>query len=244
MFFKFTLLVIGIILSGILTVVALIFGVVGLGNQKRSSRYWFIAMVLGLSLLGYCLHTLTYKVQQKVTHLVQDVEDGFKNQLEKLDTNLIHEYHQSGTHQNGVIDTLKGYVSEGVSVPESFYTYLGFRDYYRLPVAYPFSIHCIDELKNGQLFNEKFVSEFDRNDNGEIALPLTNIQSFVGDASFLLAETYTGKSRVFILYHLTTDQKQEFSTKAELMSVAIKRGYRGNSNWKTCEQYFESLTVK
>lgn len=241
MFLKFTLLVIGIIFSGILTVVALIFGVVGLGNQKKSTWYWFMTMALGLALLGYCVHTLTYKVQQKVTNLVQDVENGLNQQLGTLDTSLVKEYHQPAVRQNGILDTLRSYTG-AADVPESFYTYLGFRDYYRLPITYPFSIHCIDELKNGQLFNEKLVTDFDRNDNGEIATSLNNIQAFVADRNYLLAETYNGKRKEFVLYDLTTDRTQSFSGETELLSAALQKGYKGERHLKSCTVYFERLT--
>ena len=51
------------------------------------------------------------------------------------------------------IAKLKSYVPENVlkTVDAEFYTYAGFRDWWRFPLVYPYSICCIDTLDAGHL---------------------------------------------------------------------------------------------
>ncbi len=240
MFFKFSAFVILIAISGILTIITFIFGVIGLANAKKGMLYWFIGFALSLSLLIYSLSTVVQKVQTKIKNIGNDIEQSFQNELSENDSTLKKQYHLPQSN-NELLDTLKMYSSKNYTdVPPAFYSYLGFRDYYRLPLTYPFSIHCIDNLNEGQLYNEKLVSLFDQNDNGETALPLVNITTFTFDDSFLLAEI-NGKRKVFMIYELKSDLQTQCNSAENCMATAVKLGFKGRKEWYSCKTYYDLL---
>lgn len=240
MFFKFSIFIIAIAISGILTIITFIFGVIHLANAKKGMVYWFIGFAISLSLLIYSISTFALKVQNKIKHFGNNLEQSFQNELSKSDSTLKKQYHLPQSN-NQLLDTLKTYSSKNdADVPTAFYSYLGFRDYYRLPLTYPFSIHCIDDLKEGHLYNEKLVSQFDQNDNGETALGLTNITAFTFDDSFLLAEL-NGKRKVFVIYELKTDWQTICTSSENCLATAVKLGFKGRKEWYSCQTYYDLL---
>ncbi len=240
MFFKFSLLLIVIILSGIFTVVALIFAVIYLAGKKNGRWGWLIGFCISFVVLLYSLHAMTSGVQDAVSDVGRTIEKSFDQSLSQLDSTGSNAYHKPTT-SNSLLDSLRNFSDLDSEIPDGFFNYFGFRDYYRLPLTYPFSIHCIDELDNGQLYNEKFVTEFDRNDNGETALNLTEIHAFLLDKNYLVAELKTARN-TFVIYYFSSDKQEVYQTKAQVVERLQQLNFRGNTNWKTCKDYFEKLT--
>jgi hypothetical protein len=240
MFFKFSLLFIVIILSGLFTVVALIFSVIYLAGKKNGSWSWLIGFCISFSVLLYSLHAMTTGVQEAVTDVGRSIEKSIDQSLSQLDSTDNNAYHKP-TASNSLLDSLRLFSNTDSEIPESFFSYFGFRDYYRLPLTYPFSIHCIDELDNGQLYNEKFVTEFDRNDNGETALNLSEIYAFLVDKNYLVAELKTARN-TFVIYYFSSDKQEVYQTKSQVLTRLKQLNFKGDENWKTCKIYFEGLT--
>jgi hypothetical protein len=128
-------------------------------------------------------------------------------------------------------------------ISSAFYHYLGFRDYYRLPLVYPYSIHCMETPSKGDLYNEKNVLKFDENDNGEEDCRLYSIVEFAFNSKMLLARAETEEKKVkkekFALYDFETGKKMEFEKKDEMLSFAKKLGYGESIQFYTPERYLE-----
>jgi hypothetical protein len=191
MFFKFTLLLIAA-----MTVLCLIFMVIALVSKKKSRWGWMVGFCLSSFLLFYSIHTMTRKVTNTLTDVGRSIEASVENSLQQIDSSSKAGYHQAQYATHTFLDSLKVLAKENgdSDIPEAFYTYWGFRDYYRLPITFPFSLHCVDDLDNAQLYNEKWVTDFDRNDNGETALSLSGIHAFAFDKRYLLAELHRSVS--------------------------------------------------
>ncbi|MDB5282020.1 MAG: hypothetical protein JWO06_1095 [Bacteroidota bacterium] len=68
-----------------------------------------------------------------------------------------HSPAQTKIESHHFIDTLKTYeplIYKG-KVPDDFYTYYGFRDWWRFPLVYPYTITCIDVLDYGTIVSDK-----------------------------------------------------------------------------------------
>ena len=144
---------------------------------------------------------------------------------------------------NNHLQKLKSYDADSITVPNQFYTYLGFESYYRFPLRYPYSIHCSPFRDNGELYNEKNVIQFDINDNGESTTNILNISKLTLDKNYLLLEqsiTSTRSNKIekkYILFSFNTAQKEEAFSEKELFKLAKNKGFKGSNSLMTIEEY-------
>jgi hypothetical protein len=244
MFLKAALLIILGILCLILTVVALIFSVIGFANNKQNKYVWLTTFLCGLIGLAVCI----FMFVRKAVNTVQNMTENAFGQFQKYGDSLAN-IESIDTHQanniSAQITLLKSYLPENSSgnEPEQFYTYLGFKDYYRYPLRYPYSIHCMGSQDNGELFNENNVSRFDENDNGEIYAGLNTISKIAFDKTYLLVEQVTTSTRTdkminhYVLYNLDTQHKEETTSLTKLIVLAKEKGYKGPDTLMTMEEY-------
>ena len=247
LFLNAALLIIGGILCLILTVVALIFGVISFSNNKPSKFIWLTTFLAGLTGLIICIVLFVRKAVNAVENLTKNAVSQFDNYSDSLtdymnSTSLDkHQVSNSSEH----IKLLKSYLPANSvnNEPEEFYTYLGFKDYTRYPLRYPFSIHCMYSPENGELYNEINVSRFDENDNGEIYSGIGNINKIAFDNSYLLIEQSLSSTRTdkiinhYILFNLNTEKKEEATSFSKLLQMAKEKGYAGSDTLMTLEQY-------
>lgn len=244
MFFTAALLIgLGIICL-IMTVLSLIFGIIAFANNKQGKYIWLTIFLCSIIGLVICIFTFVRKTISAVENFSENAFGQFENfgdslsKLESIDT-----HQANGTSEQ--ITLLKSYLPENVvgNEPEQFYTYLGFRDYYRFPLRFPYSIHCLDTPDNGELYNEANVGRFDENDNGEIYSGISNIHKIAFDKSFLLIEQAVTSTRTdkiiyhYILYNLDTEKKEEAPSLTKLIQLAKEKGYSGADTLITVEQY-------
>lgn len=244
MFVKAALLFIIGILCLILTVVSLIFGVIAFANNKQSKYIWlttFLCSVVGLVLSIFMFVRKAVNTVQNFTENAIGQIENFGDSLSKIES---IDTHQASATSSQIL-LLKSYLPENTSGNESeqFYTYLGFKDYYRYPLRYPYSIHCMYTKDNGELYNESNVGRFDENDNGEIYAGLSNINKIAFDKSYLLVEQAITSTRTdkiinhYILYSLDTEKKEETTSLSKLLQLAKEKGYTGPDTLMTLEQY-------
>lgn len=244
MFFTAALLIgLGIICL-IMTVLSLIFGIIAFANNKQGKYIWLTTFLCSIIGLVICIFTFVRKTVNAVENFSENAFGQFENfgdslaNLESIDT---HQANGASAH----ITLLKSYLPENTlgNEPEQFYTYLGFKDYYRYPLRYPYSIHCLDTPDNGELYNEANVGRFDENDNGEIYSGISNIHKIAFDKSFLLIEQAVTSTRTdkiiyhYILYNLDTEKKEEAPSLTKLLQLAKEKGYNGPDTLMTVEQY-------
>jgi len=244
-----TALLIGLgVVCLIMTVLALIFGVIALANNKPAKFLWLTVFLSSLVGLIICI----FIVVRKAVHAVEDFAENTAEQFDTYTDSLSGHLKTSSVDRHEInpsspqIKVLKSYLPANIlnNEPETFYTYSGFKDYYRFPLRYPFSIHCMDTKDNGELYNEVNVMRFDENDNGEIFSGLSKISKIAFDKNFLLIEQEVSSTRTdkiihhYILFNFETEKKEEFSTLQKLVQAANQKGYNGPDKLMTLEQYY------
>ncbi len=249
MFFNIALLIgLGVIcLIG--TVLALIFGVIALANNKPAKFLWLTVFLCSLVGLIICI----FMVVRKAVHAVEDFTknsigqfDNYTDSLSghiEVNANDKHEISPTSTQ----VKVLKSYLSANIlnNEPEEFYTYSGFKDYYRYPLRYPFSIHCMETKDSGELYNEVNVNRFDENDNGEVFTGISNISKIAFDKNYLLIEELVSSTRTdktinhYFLFNFETEKKEEATSLSKLLQLAKEKGYTGPDSLMTLEQYHQ-----
>ena len=144
---------------------------------------------------------------------------------------------------------LKSYVSEGVlsKANPDYYAYFGFRDWWRFPLVYPYSIHTIDEVDYGCLYNEGNVKNYeDINNQKLINMDICGITHLNLDQNYLLLQVdkdsrFREENEVvkgeFILFNFNTAAAKRFVSKDELLTEAKKLGFSGKLELMTLREY-------
>ncbi len=243
MFYTAALLIgLGIICL-ILTVISLVFGVIAFANNKSNKFIWMTVFLCSIAGLLICIFTFVRKTVNAVENFTENAVGQIENMTDSLSNYQSLDMHQANSNSEN-IKLLKSYLPNPGNEPEEFYTYLGFKDYYRYPLRYPFSIHAMYGHMEGELYNETNVSRFDENDNGEIYSGISGINKFAFDKSYVLIEQAVSSTRTdkiiyhYVLFNFDTEKKEEVSSLTKLLDLAKTRGYSGPDTLMTLEQYY------
>jgi hypothetical protein len=142
------------------------------------------------------------------------------------------------------IERLKGYVAPDVleTVPPAFFTYGGFRDWWRIPLVYPYAIHCVDGLEQGSLRRHDGRTPIE-DGSGEKAVLDAPVTNFSFDGRFLLIRSRRANATQYILFEFATGTSRTFAGRDALIAEAARRGYAGDRDLLTVaeryRQYFE-----
>lgn len=243
MFFTAALLIgLGIICL-ILTVISLIFGIIAFANNKSNKFIWMTVFLCSIIGLLICIFTFVRKTVNAVENFTENTLGQLENMSDSLANYQSVDMHQASSSSENV-KLLKSYLPNAGSEPEEFYTYLGFQDYYRYPLRYPFSIHAMYGHLNGELYNEINVTRFDENDNGEIYSGISNINKIAFDKTYVLMEQAVTSTRTdktiyhYLIFNLDTEKKEEAPSLHKLFDLAKEKGYAGPDTLMTLEQYY------
>jgi hypothetical protein len=142
------------------------------------------------------------------------------------------------------IERLKGYVAPDVleTVPPAFLTYGGFRDWWRIPLVYPYAIHCVDGLQQGSLRRHDGRTPIE-DGSGEKAVLDAPVTNFSFDGRFLLIRSQQANTTQYVLFEFATGTSRTFAGREALIAEAARRGYAGDRDLLTVDeryrQYFE-----
>ncbi|MDR2951358.1 MAG: hypothetical protein LBV71_19395 [Prevotella sp.] len=137
------------------------------------------------------------------------------------------------------MDSIKSLQPVDRIIPETYFTYAGLRDYYRMPLVYPFSMSTIDVLDYGTINDESGIKHIAKDaDKGKQLFG--GITSFTFDKRLLMAkvESYSGNEIKYILLDFNTGQKEEFYTEPELKEKAAALGFDISKAWMTVKEYY------
>lgn len=244
MFLNAALLIGLAIICLIVTIIALIFGVIAFANSKSNKFIWLTVFLVSLISLIICIVLIVKKTVNAVENFTENTVGQFENFADSLNSYQSVDQHISNS-SSSQITLLKSYLPSNTvgNEPEEFYTYLGFKDYYRYPLRYPFSIHCMYTHDTGELYNEINVQRFDENDNGEMYSGIDNIHKIAFDKTYVLIEQAVTSTRTdkiinhYILFDFDTEKKEEVKSFQKLLELAKQKGYVGPDTLMTLEQY-------
>jgi hypothetical protein len=244
------ILIIAIVIFALLTVLSIVFSIIYFASSKKGRFIWLSSFFICLIGLISSVYILTNSVVNKISSVSHSFENSFRNNTsnpyDTLDTNVYKPYSTTDEANNQQISFLKSIEPENYknNIASQFYSYLGFRDYYRLPLRYPFSLHCIDSLGNASLFNELEVIKFDESNNGEIDAELYNITEFTFDRNILLAkhqDKNDASKYLYVIYNFENGKLDEYPDLKRLILAATKQNFSRSFKFYTCKKYFESF---
>lgn len=225
-------LVLGIILSGLLLLISVIFLIVNWSKLKSRNIWLSLTIISFISLtglIGYTIYSVITSAKTGWSKMIDSV-DSYNNTYKDTRLYLLDE-----DSPNEQIELLKSYHSDSLNkeIPNEFYTDFGYSDDYRFPLRYPYSIHYSYDLDNGYLKKiEKSTQKY---------LELTAIKRFDFDQNYFLAESQSyveGESKMdYLLYHFDIDEIERFATLRELSNRASELNYSKNLELKDGDEY-------
>jgi len=125
--------------------------------------------------------------------------------------------------------------NETEEIPSDFYTYTGFRDWWRWPLVYPYSIYSIDtKYSKGILYDESAQESIkDPNNSGYSFSKLSAIEEFSFDCNFLLVKNESK----YYLFSFNTQEIEISQDEKGLFNKAKQAGYSGEKELMDLEEY-------
>lgn len=213
-------------------VITLIFMVIAYANRKPSKHLWLLGFLSSLVGLGACIFLAMWLVAEKTADFKNKITDSVAYENTDL---------YQTTLKNPQVIYLQSLVSE--KAPDDFYLYLGYQDYRRYPLRYPYSLHLDYYITHAELYNEKNVLRFDETNNGEIYEDLDNIERFNFDKNLLLIQQQTSSTRSnkpvihYQLFDFNTRELKKVNTLDELFKLAKQKGYVGADSLVSIKNY-------
>ncbi len=239
------LLVMSIIFSGSLFLVGFILFVVKASDNSPKKWNWLIVAIISLAILIGSIFFFVRKVMNKVSEFGANIGQQFEKSVENL-KNQNTDYHYNlldSIPNNPTLVKLKSFENDSASAPKEFYVYFGFQDYYRMPLKYPYALHCTDILEKASLYDEKNVSEFNISDNGETDCGLSEITEFAFNNKIIIAKQNQKQAdkeiEKFIIYEFSSGNKTDCSSQKEAFTKAKKQfGYNGPDTMVSVLKYY------
>lgn len=221
-----------------------------IGLLRKSKNMKLYGAILGITFTGFFAWDVSYllnKVVDKVTAQIQPSIPAPPVEL-KPATEFVEDEEQEEPEEeyNPLVymqllmdcepDSLKG------KIPKDFYFDYGFRDWYRIPLRYPYTIVCVDIVQNGSI-------GFDEDLKGNIRIAsneaLPNVDSLAMDCQFLIyaGDHWNGKEGdpYYHLLHWDSGKIKSFHSRKDLFREAAKSGYTGAQELIKLKTYFKVL---
>ena len=122
-------------------------------------------------------------------------------------------------------------------IPDDFYTYSGFRDWWRLPLVFPYQLGCVDS-KDKALLNKHIVGFSVKNPNESSETLIWDINRIQTDNRMLVCEIQNPQGTSYGLFIYETGEKLSFDTGPDAWEVAVKSGYTGEQTFITIRELF------
>jgi hypothetical protein len=130
------------------------------------------------------------------------------------------------------------------SAPEDFFTYDGFRDWWRLPLVFPYELGWIDTFETADL--QRYLGGDVRDPNKSSEQNVQGVRTITGfafDRRFLIGREgppYWEKTRPesWFIFEFSTATLTQFTSEPEMIEAAKVRGYTGETSLKSIEQRF------
>ena len=238
--FKGFILSVLVVVFGLIAIASLVVFILKSKNEK-SRTVWLGIFIVSLSI---SLTGIVYTVKKLIDKTIDKSYEIRNDAIDVLGELLTDErkYLLDSTTKNTQIELLKSYVPDSISkkVPNTFYTHFGFRDSYRFPLVYPYTINCVDAIELGQIFDERNAIDITYNDDGVNQLQIYDITDFTFDSKMLLvklAPQTDDKEIMYILFHFDTQETEQMDTYSTLIKKAKSYGFSGSDSLITIKEY-------
>lgn len=208
-----------LIFSGLLIIVSAISIIVIYVQKKRVNRTSLASLIFFIFVAVFSGGYLVVKAVKKTKDVVVDVgkesADVFVEALAE---------HLSGRHpESAFLDSIKNIQPDNIDIPVTYYYCAGFRDYYRMPLVYPYSMVTIDDLAEASIEDESKVKNVFVSSEGSEQI-MHSITNFWFNRNILIAKanvTWEQDSTHYITLKFTTKELKKFATKADVNTYLI-----------------------
>lgn len=196
-------------------------------KSRKVSLSLFAGSVL--LLIGTSVYTV-YKVKHKVEEMIES----------PMVTTMAQTPYKSSQ-----IELLKSYTPDTLrsSVPETFYTYFGFRDWYRYPLVYPYSLNCIDEKNYGTIVSESGVADIEYDGNGSRNTAVQGIVQFGFNQDYLVAKCVdhlsTKKDTSYVVFEFKNENSAFYNNTDEFEQALYEINFTGGDSLISVPEYEE-----
>ena len=127
--------------------------------------------------------------------------------------------------------------------PEDFFTYDGFRDWWRLPLVFPYELEWIDTFESANLQRHRGGDVRDPNKSSENVQDIGKITHCSFDRRFLIGRqgpTSFDKDRPesWFIFEFAPATFRQFGSEREMLEAAKSRGYIGGLSLKSIKQNY------
>lgn len=137
------------------------------------------------------------------------------------------------------MDSLKAMQPDSITIPDTYFTYPGLRDYFRMPLIYPYSIRAIDDLAYGYLHDEsgiKYIAK-DANKSKQV---ISNITEFSFDKNTMTGKT-EGDSLPYFVFHFKNGKTERFRHENEINIHISQLGLDTTKPMITIGEYYRKF---
>jgi hypothetical protein len=220
--------------AGVITIVLFSFAAVKEKSKRILSRK--LAFVLALLFLAITIYG-SYEITRKAFTKIRTTVTTLKNFPQTVESSQ----YRDTTDYVRILKSYEPLKYKG-KVPDDYYTFYGFRDWWRFPVVYPYSVNCIDVLDKGGLVNDSGKTNFENGGSVTVISPYFN--SFMFDKNYFIGQKITeaGKDEsagdYFVLF-FQSGKIENVRNKVELYKKLDVLGFQGSREFISTRTYSE-----
>lgn len=142
---------------------------------------------------------------------------------------------------NHQIKLIQSYIPDSTlkQIPNKYFSYFGFRDWWRYPLVYPYAIRCIDRVDYGYLCNEKNAIDIANSSEGVTQLKINNIRKFTFDRRFLfgIIQERNSDDIQYFKFNFDNETQKFYSKKEEFRNAMLDVNFDGDTTLVTLLKY-------
>lgn len=138
---------------------------------------------------------------------------------------------------DSIQQVIKGFSVKERDTTDNYFTYFGFRDWYRWPLVYPYSLNSVDIRDDGFICDESKAKDITSAQDGIDQISLGDIKRFNFNKEILIAETGDEHPNTFKLFHFKTKKISSFKTLEDLQIASRQHGILISDSLLTLEDY-------
>jgi hypothetical protein len=224
---NFALILLGLILSGIMTLVSVVFTIISLANKKnQNAMRWGIGFIISLAILIVCVFKMVQKVSEKVKTGIEYIEEHKGN----ITLNTDDEANKKARQE--FLDTLQLHLLDKYidKVPVEFYinkpAVKDAKGLITVPFLYPYLIRYNDVYSTGDIFIE-----------GQDSVFVQNVSQIAFDMNFAIVKVDNTSSPEllkaghhdieYLLFDMRSRNTLDAPNNEKLLDIADRIGYTG-----------------
>lgn len=239
----FSLIIIGIIIGGILTILTVVMAIIALsGGKSKNALAWAGGFVVSLAIVIFSVVQLVQKLSHKIKSGVEWLEEHGNNNYSSATTYSNDDYLKN--ERQYFLDTLQKYTNEihDGKVPADFYinkeAVADANGIITVPFLYPYFIRYNNATYTGDIITETSDSTF-----------VQNVTALAFDQNFAIVKVDNSQSpellkanhseTEYLLYDLRTRNFEPAVNKEKLMDLAKRIGYTGPTEMLYLSEYYK-----